>query len=324
MQGQAVGDHAVETEFAPVVLEEADAVFKVLLGVKAIADEGDLLEGDLADDELVGIAGESQGQHLAAAAGQVRHLQDCRSRARGIVHDVEAAASGDLTHEIHGVGLRGVDGLDAHGLHKLPARLVDLGNDDAPGAEGLGKDRDIEADGRAAGDKDRISRLNLAALHDMVADSKGLAEDGDLIGDIVIERAELVHTHLGILRKAAVDMDAQELEVFAHMAEAAAARRAVTAGDDRVHQHPLAHFEGAVVPLGQGGDVAEDLMAQHRRHRRRHVLAAVDGHVRAADPPVADLDEGLFVIRHRHGDIGQLKIKPVFQNCCFHTIILSV
>ena len=152
----------------------------------------------------------------------------------------------------------------------------------------------------------------------MVADGKGLAEDGDLIGDIVVEGAELVDAHLGILGKAAVDVDAEELEIFAHVTEAAAAGRAVTAGNDRVHQHALTDLERAIIALGQGDDIAQYLMAQNGGHRRRHVLAAVDGHVRAAHAAVAHFDERLPLVRHRHGDIAKLEIKPVFQYCCFH------
>ena len=44
----------------------------------------------------------------------------------------------------------------------------------------------------------------------MLTDCERLAEDSDLIGDILIERDELVNADLGVLCKAAVDMDAEE------------------------------------------------------------------------------------------------------------------
>lgn len=319
-EGEAVGDHAVKAHGLPVVLKEADALLKVLLRVQAVADEGDLLEGDLADDELVGVPGETEGEHLAAAAAEIRHLENAGGGPGGVIDDVESAAARDLAHEIHRVGLRGVDRLNAHGLDKLTARLIDLGDDDAARTPGLGKDGDVEADGRAAGDKDGIARLDLAANHDVIADGKGLAKDGDIIGDVLIKGDKLVHADLGVLGEAAVRVDAEELEVLADMGEAALAGGALAAGDDRVHEHALADLEGAGIPGGQGLDGAENLMAENGGDGGGHVLAAVDGDIGTADAGKLDLDERLVVIRNGDGDIGKLEVKPVFQYSCSHSI----
>ena len=59
---EAVGDHAVKAHLAPVVLKEAHALLKVLLTVQTVADELYLLEGDLADDEGICVAGKAEAQ----------------------------------------------------------------------------------------------------------------------------------------------------------------------------------------------------------------------------------------------------------------------
>ena len=306
---------------APIVFKEADALLKVLLAVQAVADELDLLEGDLADDKGVRIAGEAEAQHLTAAAAEVGHLEHAGGCAGGIVDDIEAVAVGDLTHEIHRVSLCGVDGLNAHGLDELASRLVDLGDYNAPCARGLREYRDVQADGSAAGDEYLVALLHLGVDHDMLTDSERLAEDSDLIGDILIERDELVNADLGVLCKAAVDMDAEELQVLADPGQAALAGSALAAGDDRVHQHALAELELAVIALRQGLYGAEDLMAENSRDGGGHVLAAVDGNVGAADACALYLDERFIFAGNRHRDIAQLKIEPIFQYSCFHCMI---
>ena len=63
-QTETVSDHAVEVHLAPIVLEEAHALLKVLLAVQAVADELDLLEGNLADDKGISVAGEAKAQSI--------------------------------------------------------------------------------------------------------------------------------------------------------------------------------------------------------------------------------------------------------------------
>ena len=227
-------------------------------------------------------------------------------------------AVGDLAHEIHCVGLGGVDGLEAHGLDKLASRLVDLGDYNAPCARCLREHRDVQADGSSAGNEYLVALLHLRVDHDVLTDGERLAEDSDLVGDVVIERDELVNTDLGVLCKAAVDMDAEELQVLADPRQTALAGSALAAGDDRVHQHALTELELAVVALWQGLYRSEDLMAENGRDGSGHVLAAVNGNVRAADACALHLDERFVFAGDRHRDIAQLEIEPVFQHCCFH------
>ena len=123
---------------------------------------------------------------------------------------------------------------------------------------------------------------------------------------------KLLHADLGVFGKASVPMDAEQFQVLAHMAEAASAGGAVTAGDNRVHQNPLAQMEGSFIAFRQGLNGAEDFMAEHAGDRGGHVLVAVDDHVRAADAAVADFDQGFIRARHRHGNVGELELEPVF------------
>ena len=155
----------------------------------------------------------------------------------------------------------------------------------------------------------------------MLTDGERLAEDSDLIGDILIERDELVNTDLGVLCKAAVDMDAEELQVLADPRQTALAGSALAAGDDWVHQHALTELELAVVALGQGLYRSEDLMAENGRDGSGHVLAAVNGDVGAADARALHLDERLIFVGNRHRDIAQLEIEPIFQYSCLHCMI---
>ena len=238
----------------------------------------------------------------------------------GVKHNIEATAVGNLTHQIHGVGLGRIDGLNAHGLHKLTARLVYLRDYDPAGTPGTGKDGDVQTHGSAAGNKHGVTLLDLAGHHHVVAHGKGLGEDGHVVRHIVGHSHQLVNAHLGVLGKAAVHMDAQQLQILAHMAQATLAGGTVTAGDDGVHQDSLTHLEGAGVALGQGLYGAQYLMAQDGGHGGSHVLAPVDNNVGAADTGQLHLDEGLVLAGHRHGYIAKLQVQPIFQNCCFHFI----
>ena len=105
-----------------------------------------------------------------------------------------------------------------------------------------------------------------------------------------------------------------------HMGQAPLAGGAVTAGDDGVHEHPLAHFEGAGIALGQGLYGAQYFMAENGWHSGGHMLAPVDDDVGAADAGQLHLDEGLVLAGHGHGYIAKLQVQPIFQNCCFHFI----
>ena len=154
----------------------------------------------------------------------------------------------------------------------------------------------------------------------MIADGEGLAKDGDFIGKVIRNGDELIHTHLGIFGEAAVPVDAEEFQILTDMAQPPFAGRAVTAGDDRVHQNTLAEMEGSVIAFRQGFDGTENFMAEHAGNGGSHMLVTIDDHVRAADAAVANFNQRLVRPGNRHRNVGQFKIQPVFQYCCFHQV----
>ena len=145
----------------------------------------------------------------------------------------------------------------------------------------------------------------------MLTDGKGLAEDGNIVGNILIERDKLVNADLGVFGKAAVNMDAEKLQVLADPRKPALAGGAVSAGDDGVHEHALTKLELALVALWQALEGSEYFMAEDGGNGGGHVLAAVNGDIGAAYARKLDLDKRLILVRDGNGDIAELEIEPI-------------
>ena len=291
----------------------------------------DQLDGFL---ELAGTRAGSADIHFLAGDGVRRQrglfLGPARQRdAAGVRHDIQCGADGGVcTRALHHqlghaavrvlrhlrdeVFLAGVDDVfDAQFLRHLKA-LVDEVDQDGLGAVGDGAHRGQQADGARADDGNVLAGFQATAVDAVQRDGQGLCHRGDVPGHVVGQFPQHVGRMRERLAHAALDVNAQNMQARAAVRAADGARIALAAVEVRVDDDMVAHFQAAGIVLGNGQDLAGDLMADDARVRDERVRSAERADVAAADARGAHFDEGLTLLGNGFGNVDALDL-PRFR-----------
>ncbi|MNI09301.1 hypothetical protein D3C73_623650 [compost metagenome] len=171
-------------------------------------------------------------------------------------------------------------------------------------ATGLGEDDRRHADRAGTGDEHAILGRDRAALYTMGADGEELDHRGIFERDVA-SRDNVAFRHAEIFRHAAIAMDAEDGNVAAGIADAAAAGLAGAAGEIGDDVDGFALLEPAAGRCFRDG--ARQFMAHDARIFEKRMFSGKDVKIGAAYADMADADFDLAFAACRFGTILQRK-----------------
>ena len=224
----------------------------------------------------------------------LRRSRPERGRVAGHLEpDVEALGHAELALDVGEVALAWVDGeRRAHPPRELEPVRVEVGDDDVARAR-VPHDRGRHAADRAGTGDEHV----LAEDRERERGVHGVAERVEDRGDVVVDARPVVpdvrHRQRDVLGERAGPLDAEADRVGAQVAPAGHAVAAAAADDVPLAADEVAGREVADVRADLD-DLADELVADHERHRDRLLrprVPAVDVEVGAADARRADPDQ---------------------------------
>jgi hypothetical protein len=285
-----VRDHLRDVE--PGVDEDAHLV----PGLEHLAAV-DPLEREHVEDHRVEVELDRRGRDAEDRdPAAVRHVRDTGAQrlcaAGHLEHHVEALGHAELALDVAEVSLAGIDReRRAHPPRELEARRVEVGRDDVTGT-GVPDDRDRHAADRARARDEHV----LAEDGERERRVDGVAERVEDRRDVLRDARPVVpdvgHREDDVLRERARPLDAEPDRVRAELATARHAVPTAPADDVALAPDDIARPEVAHVRADLR-DLADELVADHERHRDRPLRPAVpamDVDVGAAHPGLAHAD----------------------------------
>ena len=137
------------------------------------------------------------------------------------------------------------------------------------------------------------------------------------------ELAKFGGVYFDIFGEGSVRMCADDAEIPAEIQASAAAYVAVFTGLHDMNTDLIADVEAGNA-AAEHGDSSAEFMAGDQAGAGKRMTAGEQMNVGAADAAVGDVYQRFVRRESRDQDVPDGKLTPLFQNCCFHEILLSV